>query len=379
MDDGAVATGGLEIETWPERAAGVAVEATPTEPASEVIVPAPGVYDFIYTFWDGDPYLALGSLDGVTTPIRRLAGGVSVAGQAALSPKGDRIAYLTFDATVSDWDLRVLSLRDLSDRHIIHVVGPAGRPAWSPDGKTLAYVSFTRTFTYGVHVIPAAGGSARLLDEVEVGSAEQAHFIAPHWSPSGTEVVYGALYEGIRAFHLGRGTFRTLVNPQGERIFAEPRWSPSGDAVAYAWYDPSDLGEGGIARVSKRGGTPVDLAPAFGGLGFGRVRWSPCGDAIVYADFDYDTTSAAIRRVDADGSNLMILDHTDSGLGDGAGQPEWSPDGELILYARYDRRISDAALNTIDATGGPRQALGIEGAAFDKTYASWFPSPLVVR
>lgn len=108
-------------------------------------------------------------------------------------------------------------------------------PSWSPDGSEIAFARFDRaTQTYGIYVLPAAGGAPTRLSAPAQGGISDS---APAWSPDGSRI----LFESDRP-----DTFRLdlwVMSPDGgdvEQITntegideASPAWSPDGRKIVY--------------------------------------------------------------------------------------------------------------------------------------------------
>lgn len=315
--------------------------------------------EILYMRWNGGPELVIGVPGGDITPVRRLEGGVGGAGQPAVSPDGTKVAFLTFDDQAVAWALITRSLRDVSSTETVlaHTTGSAS-PVWSPDGTQIAYTSFIESFTYGVFVVPSAGGEAKLVTRVHVDGFPQSLCIAPQWSPDGTELVYSTVY-GLAAYNLVEGRERTLVPLEAFWICA-PKWSPDGSAIAYARGAPS---VGAIAHIARSGGAAKTLAPMVGGIGTGQVAWSPDGSQIAYVNFEDE---GVLRVVPTNGGANRLLARLGTGVS--AGHPTFSSDGATVLYVRF---ADGARLTTVPAAGGEITDLQLVGAHIENSYATW--------
>jgi dipeptidyl aminopeptidase/acylaminoacyl peptidase len=105
------------------------------------------------------------------------------------SPDSSRIAFSAAknpDISMSGTnDVYVLTVADKSIKRIVDARGPDSNPVWSPDGQQLAYQTANgREFYYYTNsyiaVIPAAGGTARVLTE----SFDESPGLLD-WSPDG--------------------------------------------------------------------------------------------------------------------------------------------------------------------------------------------------
>jgi len=109
---------------------------------------------------------------------------LTVPSQPALSPDGNRIAYVlrTLDAD-QDRNVDELWLVDTSGGEPRRISsGPSDvAPAWSPDGRLLAFLHDGQ-----VAVLESGGGVLRQLTDLPLGAG------APHWSPDGRRIAFTA-------------------------------------------------------------------------------------------------------------------------------------------------------------------------------------------
>ncbi|MGD0348431.1 MAG: winged helix-turn-helix domain-containing protein [Terracidiphilus sp.] len=256
------------------------------------------------------------------------------------------------------------------------------QPAWSPDGKLIAYYSQKRG---GIWLIPALGGSARLL--ADFGSR-------PAWSPDGTKIAFQSAETSdlgqtawpdtlpsstlwIVAWQGGAPVQLTRVgNPSGGHT--DPFWSPDGKRIVFNAESRTDWG---IWSVSASGGEPQRLLPIDGfdlvyapngqalyfllaKGGSWHLMWvalSPAGSVVGDPKTIANTGNLLYRhlRFSADGrfaafsqlssaSNLQsvrILPATEEAVGvpeplthDTTARklfPEFSPDGKKIAYVNF--------------------------------------------
>jgi Tol biopolymer transport system component len=152
----------------------------------------------------------------------------------AWAPDGKSIAFVSrrrpeYDRT-DNYDLYVVEARPGAEpRQLTTFAGPdqspdwgTRAPAWSPDGKLIAYVQggpleLLYYAVQSVAVVPAAGGSARVLTK-----GLDRNVLSPAFSPDGQSVLF--LVEGDRVFHLARvpvagGTVEPVV--EGQRALTD--------------------------------------------------------------------------------------------------------------------------------------------------------------
>lgn len=112
-----------------------------------------------------------------------------LVGDTQISPRGDRIAYTVkrvdveqnraftriWMAEVGSGQAAPFTADDRAD----------GGMVWSPDGSTLAFLSDRAKPKSQIFVIPATGGEARALTDLEEGSVQSLA-----WSPDGTKIAF---------------------------------------------------------------------------------------------------------------------------------------------------------------------------------------------
>ncbi len=171
----------------------------------------------------------------------------------ALSPDGRRLAYTSDDSGANE--IYVRPLGDGNPIQITHDAGQNVEPTWAPNGESLAYHS---TEKGGIWIVPASGGTARLLSAT--GSD-------PDWSPDGSLLVFST-YEGALAEQatlvtsaLAGGGPKPLTRagtPRGGHRM--PAWSRDGRWVAFHTFDGSSGSS--IWIVSVDGGEPIRVSEA---------------------------------------------------------------------------------------------------------------------
>jgi len=280
---------------------------------------------------------------------RKLAEGT----QPAVSPKGDRMAFLRKDQI---WSM------DLQDgakpSQLIHAKGEASELRWSPDGSQLAFVS-TRTDHSFVAVYNSAAQSLVYLDpSVDRDSA-------PVWSPDGKQIAFLRIAASTRAFAFGpvragqpwsirladagTGSGRELWHASegpGSAFHAMDAanqlfWG-AGDRIVFPWERTGWLH---LYSISTQGDAPKPLN-ASGEFEIEHASLSADRRTVLFSSNQNDTDRRHLWRVSVVGENLAPLTP-----GEGI---EWSPvetsDGSSIAMLRSDaRNPARAAIKTGNA------------------------------
>ena len=184
----------------------------------------------------------------------------------AWSPKGDRLAYVSFETGKPIVFVHTLST---GERNIIaNYKGSNSSPTWSPDGKKLAFV-LTKDGSSQIYTANEKGGNLKRITKIRAINTE------PNYSHDGKYIFYTSDQGGkpqiykIRASGEGypkRVTFKRNFN-------ARPVAGPNGDYLAYVTTFEGDFVIAIMNLVSKEetilSGGPKDDSPSFAPNG----RW----------------------------------------------------------------------------------------------------------
>ncbi|MFN7018928.1 MAG: prolyl oligopeptidase family serine peptidase [Fimbriimonadales bacterium] len=194
------------------------------------------------------------------------------------------------------------------------------QPRWSPDGKQVAFISNRQKPKSQIYVIPADGGEARPITNLEEGSI--AEFA---WSPDGSKIafIYRETAPEWREQARKERQEKGFSNPP--RVIRRAHWRLDGDGAfveqRYHLY---------VVDVKTGATKQLTADPEFSESS---PAWSPCGNYIAFLsnrhpDPDNHPGYDAIWIVPAEGGDLRRVEAPDG--------PKyavrWSPDGKYLAY-----------------------------------------------
>jgi Tol biopolymer transport system component/DNA-binding winged helix-turn-helix (wHTH) protein len=177
------------------------------------------------------------------------------ATQPAISPRGERLAFVKAESRVNIWQVAI----DPKAAPSRTVIAPSTRmqraPDISPDGKRIVFES-ERSGAHEVWVAGLNGGDAVQLSNFRRLTG------TPKWSPDGRQIVFDSRESGEAALY--------LVDPESavpRRIpinglpASVPTWSKDGKWI---YFRAGRARSGGLYKVSPQGGDPVLVSPTLG-------------------------------------------------------------------------------------------------------------------
>lgn len=280
--------------------------------------------------------------------------GTVAAEQAAVSPDGKYIAYVTQEP-----DKQGLWVKQTATESNVQIVPPSAQiftgVTFAPDANFIYYSTIEKEGLSSLYQVPALGGPSRKLATDAKGAVA--------FSPDGKQMVF-----------VRRERFLMLANPDGSdaRILATGKdraewlrlgWSPDGNVIAASYYSPADNRDHLVGvSVSDGSEITISLDPWHRLRG---IAWLKDGSGLLVSGRDLETLHSQIwlidypsgnqRRITNDLNNYQGLSLTADGLNIVSTQPN-------IVSDIWTTEL-DGAEKVDKVTSDPGKGNGISGVA----------------
>lgn len=264
-----------------------------------------------------------------------------------------RIAYVAKTGSGAAQVTRVAVMDSDGQEH--SYVTPGGStaltPRISPKGDRVAYVSYLGG-TPHVRIVDLASGEQRpLLPN------NPAMSFAPRYSPDGSRIVFSMVNAGntdIYVVNAGGGFAQRLTTSPG--IDTDPSFSPDGSRILF---ESDRSGTQQLYVMNSDGSNQRRIS--FGGGAYAAPEWSPDGEKIAFTS--RSAGGLRIGVMDADGSDLRLLT---SGPRDEG--PNWAASSRELIFQRSDG-AGRAGIYRVPLSGGEPRKITIPQEGMDPDWS----------
>ena len=263
-----------------------------------------------------------------------------------LSPKGDKLVYLSDEAdyidmyllnTIDGKKLGRLIKGQRSDMYDnLHWLRPGA--GWSPDGKKIVFASKS-----------SGGRDALFIMDVESRQVEKSltfdldGIFSPDWSPAGNRIVFTGMKNGRSDIYVYTLDTETLI-PLTNDMFtdSEPSWSSDGSCVVFVSdrEDCTDVRTAGTVDMPRKRDYIHDIYTISVSTGMVE-RLTNDGSMEKSPQFSPDGTKLAYVSNENGIDNIFIMDldsktsYPITNLLTGISQMSWSNDGSRIAFSSF--------------------------------------------
>ena len=235
---------------------------------------------------------------------RYLTPGATMALTPRLSPKANRIAFVSYAAGKPQ--VRLLDVASGNQRPLIENDAMSFAPRFSRDGSRIVFSMMTGPNS-DIYVASAEGGAAQRLTTSPAIDTDAS------FSPDGSKIVFESDRSGSQQLYVmnADGSSERRIS-FGAGSYAAPEWSPEGDWIAFTRRDPGGR-RIGIMKADGTGERLLTSGPADEG-----ASWAVSGRELIFQRSGPGANSS-LYRLSLDGSapRSVVLPQA-------ASDPDWS-------------------------------------------------------
>jgi Tol biopolymer transport system component len=215
--------------------------------------------------------------------------------EPAGSSDGRWIAYVR-QGTMGPPKIWVMSRDGRNTHQVTFGAGNDASPTWSADSTRLAFAS-DRDGDWDIYALDLLTGAVGQLTD------DPAEDMAPDWSWITGRIAFQSNRVGPNSeiFTMaadGSDVRRVTMNPNGD---SQPSWSPLADRIAF-W---GTRDQQALYTVRADGSDVRLFVPQV--LRPGSPAWAAVGETVAFSGFRQDSGYSEVMRVQADGSDLVLL------------------------------------------------------------------------
>jgi TolB protein len=277
--------------------------------AYTAVTGAPGMFDtriayVARTDIGQNPVRRIAVMDSDGLNLSYLTTGDSVVLTPRLSPKGNRLAYVSYSGGAPN--IHVIDLGSSHERPLLPSDAISFAPRYSPDGSRIAFSMMVGPNS-GIYVVGAEGGAPQRLTATSGVDTD------PGFSPDGSRIVFESDRGGSQQLYVmnADGTGQRRIS-FGAGAYASPEWSPDGQWIAFTHRGP----EGrriGIIHPDGTGERLLSSGPTDEG-----PTWAASSRTILFQRSN-PSGQPGLYRISLEGGDITRMT-----IPQGGSDPDWS-------------------------------------------------------
>jgi Tol biopolymer transport system component/DNA-binding winged helix-turn-helix (wHTH) protein len=262
---------------------------------------------------------------GEATPVAIYQGD---AGEPALSPDGERIAFVAGEG--NDWGIYTAQVGGEKSVRLTNNLGDH-YPAWSPDSRQIAFNRYSDE-GLGIYTVPALGGTEH---RVYLGPAKTWVEAGVAWSPDGETIAFSEhnkdkIHSRISLLSLADFETKPLTSPDDDHEDSFPSYSPDGSVITFLRGNVSGT-TADFFVVPAKGGIPKQITSDIRNR-VSAAAWTPDGKEIVFCSWSRGGFWGLWRMPAFGGTPRPI-----TGVGSGAFNPSIGRANRLVYQEIFSK------------------------------------------